>query len=54
MKNWMKRLLTTIKVGHWTRLAGLLLGAGVLLAFLAPNAGATTQTATAPCLERGN
>src|SRR5690349_9252530 len=46
MRNQMKRLLTTIRVGHWMRLAGPLIGACVLAAFLATNVGADTTPTT--------
>ena len=55
MRNQMKRLLTTIRVGHWTCLVGPLIGACVLVALLATNVGAdTTPTTYYACVTMKN
>ncbi|HEY7355323.1 MAG TPA: hypothetical protein VH590_02620 [Ktedonobacterales bacterium] len=46
MRNQLKRLLTTIRVGHRTRLAGPFIGACVLVALLATNVAADTTPTT--------
>ncbi len=46
MRNQIKRLLTTIRVGHWTRLVGPLVGACALVALLVTNVAADTTPTT--------